>query len=122
MKMKSFECDLCQEIFTTKDNLKRHYIRKHEKIYRDENTLDEQMTCNYQDCTLEFFHEKKFLQHLAAAHKINIKSKRLSFPQWSNSFLGKKKRNSTIMLIFLNIIKSQFQTILKILTLFDRAH
>ena len=79
MKMKSFECDLCQEIFTRKDNLKRHYIRKHAKIYRGEKTLDGRMTCNYQDCILEFFHKKKFIEHLAAAHKINIKSKQ-SFP------------------------------------------
>ena len=79
MKMKSFEYDLCQKILTRKDNLKRHYIRKHEKIYRDEKTLDGQMTCNFQDCNFEFFNKKKFIEHLAAAHKINIESKKLAF-------------------------------------------
>ena len=74
MKMKSFECDFCQEIFIRKDNLKRHYIRKHEKIFRDGKTSDGQMTCNYQGCTLECFHRKKFIEHLTAAHKINIES------------------------------------------------
>ena len=52
MKIKSFECDLCQEIFTRKDNLKRHYIRKHEKISSDEKTLDGRVTCNCQYCNL----------------------------------------------------------------------
>ena len=28
------------------------------------------MTYNYQDCTLELFHEKKFIEHLADVHKI----------------------------------------------------
>ena len=40
MKMIPFEYDLCQYIVTRKDILKRHYIRKYEKISRDENTLD----------------------------------------------------------------------------------
>ena len=35
------------------------------------------MTCNYQNGTLEFFHKKKFIEHLTADHKINIKLKRL---------------------------------------------
>ena len=91
MKTKSFECDLCQEIFTRKDNLKKHYIRKHEKIYRDGKTLNGQMTCNCQDCTLEFFHKKKFIEHLAAAHKINIESKRLSFPAVEQLISWKEK-------------------------------
>ena len=64
------------------------------------------------------FLKKKFIEHLAAAHKINIESKtNIIPPQWSNSFLGKKKRDSTIMFIFLNFIKSQLQIILKILCL-----
>ena len=78
------------------------------------------MTCNYQDCNLDFFHKRKFVEHLAAAHKINIESKNYNSPQWSNSVLGKKKRNSPIMFIFLNLIKSsnKLQIILKLLTLF----
>ena len=44
-------------------------------MYRDEKTLDGRMTCNYQDCNLEFFQKKMFIEHLAAAHKINIESK-----------------------------------------------
>ena len=69
--------------------MKRHYIRKHEKIYRDEKSLDGQMTCNYQDC---IFHKKKFIEHLlAAAHKINIESKKLSFPSMEQLISWKEK-------------------------------
>ena len=63
------------------------------------------MICNYQDCSLEFFHKKKFKEPLSVAHKINIESKKLLFTSWSNSFLAKKKSNSTIMFIFLNLLK-----------------
>ena len=67
-----------QEIFMPKTFHKKrqhetHYIRKHKKIYRDEETLDGRMTFNYQDFNLEFFH-KTFIEHLAAAHKTNIES------------------------------------------------
>ena len=65
--------------FYKKRQLEKTLIRKHEKIYRGEKTLDGRMTCNYQVCILEFFHKKKFTEHLAAAHKINIESKK-SFP------------------------------------------
>ena len=85
--------------------MKRHYIRKHQKTYKDEKTLDGRMICNYQDCSLEFFHKKKFIEPLSVAHEINIESKKLLFTSWSNSFLGKKKSNSTIMFIFLNLLK-----------------
>ena len=41
--------------------------------------------------TLEFFHKKKFIEHLAAAHKINIESKRLSFPSVEQFISWKEK-------------------------------
>ena len=46
--MKPFECDLSQKIFTRKHNLK-----KHEKIYINENNLRGRVT--YHKCTLEYF-------------------------------------------------------------------
>ena len=99
---------MCQEIFTRKDDLKRHYIRKHEKIYRYEKTLDGRMTCNYQDCTLEFFHKKKFIKHLAAAHKINIESKRLSFPSVEQFFSWKEKEELNNYVYFSNNFKNTY--------------
>lgn len=52
--------------------------------------------------TSEFFHKKKFMEHLATTHKINIESKKLSLTS-VEQFLGKKRRNSTITFIFLNL-------------------
>lgn len=40
------------------------------------------------------------------------------FPQWSKSFLGKKKRNSAILFIFPNLIISELKIISKIPSLF----
>ena len=45
-----YDNKLLKEKKTRKDKL--------ENMYRDEKTLDGRMTCNYQDCNLEFFQKK----------------------------------------------------------------
>ena len=72
--------------------MKRYCNTKHKKIYRYENTLDERMTCDYQDCSSEIFHKNMFMKHLTAAHKINIESKKLAFPSVEQFISWKEKQ------------------------------
>ena len=72
--------------------MKRYGNTKRKKIYRDENTLDGRMTCDYQDCSSEIFHKNMFMKHLTAAHKINIESKNLAFPSVEQFISWKEKQ------------------------------
>ena len=69
----TFQCELCNESYTRKVNLKDHQLKKH-GIVGDENERLTRTKCLYPDCSRDFFHKTKLFEHLEKEHGTQLQS------------------------------------------------
>ena len=84
----SFTCNICDGKFSRKDSLKRHIMRTHETVFKDDHCIDVRTMCNFPGYTESFFRRVDFVKHLTDRHNMacsvesyNVASK-LEFQNW----------------------------------------
>ena len=66
----SFTCNICNGKFSRKDNLKRHMMKTHETVFKDDHCIDVRTMCNFPGCTESFFQRVDFVKHVTDRQNI----------------------------------------------------
>ena len=86
-----YECTVCLQKFTRRDNMRRHMLKKHEIIYKDNKSHEAHLMCHMPGCSETFFQKTLFVDHLAQEHGVNFDIEEQTF-QTESDFLAWKEQ------------------------------
>lgn len=85
-------CTKCNDTFSRKDNLKRHFLRHHKEEYVDNKV--NKTKCLYPGCHKQFYHKNKMLEHLEQGHGVELKMEHLEFRSFEDFYQWKQEEET----------------------------
>ena len=91
-----YHCDQCTSKIKRKDNFKRHYMKVHKLVYKD-NQVDgnSKNRCIFPGCTEIFYHKSKMVEHLKEKHRIVVNTITKDFSSMEEFYDWKEIEEST---------------------------